>query len=333
MLLRRIIYSLALIGVLLFHITNENYLGQFLLALCVALPVLSLALSLPGMMGCRLELSASPPSLERGGDGRWLASIESPNGLPLSRLTVRLAAENLLTGESDHRRLILSGIARRRPVELAAPTDHCGLLELRVAKAKVCDYLGLFSLPVSLPQPARMVCRPIPVDVELPNIPEGQGSRAAPVSAARLGPGEDYDLRDYRPGDPMRSVHWKLSSKWDELIVRERSEALVPLPLLTLDRFGPPEALDRLLDRLAGLSRSLLDIQRPHGVLWLDRDGQPQLRVVSDEKQFSDCLLDLLGSFAPLDGPSLEERPELLRGPEGPVFRIHVDQEGGDGHG
>ena len=70
MLLRRIIYSLALIGVLLFHITNENYLGQFLLALCVALPVLSLALSLPGMMGCRLELSASPPSLERGGDGR-----------------------------------------------------------------------------------------------------------------------------------------------------------------------------------------------------------------------------------------------------------------------
>ena len=31
--------------------------------------------------------------------------------------------------------------------------------------------------------------------------------------AARRGPGEDYDLREYRPGDPLRSVHWKLSSK------------------------------------------------------------------------------------------------------------------------
>ncbi len=330
MLLRRIIYSLALIGVLLFHITNENYLGQFLLALCVALPVLSLALSLPGMMGCRLELSASPPSLERGGDGRWLASIESPNGLPLSRLTVRLAAENLLTGESDHRRLILSGIARRRPVELAAPTDHCGLLELRVAKAKVCDYLGLFSLPVSLPQPARMVCRPIPVDVELPNIPEGQGSRAAPVSAARLGPGEDYDLRDYRPGDPMRSVHWKLSSKWDELIVRERAETFIPLPLLTLDRFGPPETLDKLLDRTLSLSRSLLNVQRPHAVLWLDKDGRPELHAVSDEKQFGDLLLDLLGAFAPSKGPALDDFPELLQGPSGPVFRLHITPEGGE---
>ncbi len=330
MLLRRIIYSLALIGVLLFHITNENYLGQFLLALCVALPVLSLALSLPGMMGCRLELSASPPSLERGGDGRWLASIESPNGLPLSRLTVRLAAENLLTGESDHRRLILSGIARRRPVELAAPTDHCGLLELRVAKAKVCDYLGLFSLPVSLPQPARMVCRPIPVDVELPNIPEGQGSRAAPVSAARLGPGEDYDLRDYRPGDPMRSVHWKLSSKWDELIVRERAETFIPLPLLTLDRFGPPETLDKLLDRTLSLSRSLLNVQRPHAVLWLDKDGRSELHAVSDEKQFGDLLLDLLGAFAPSKGPALDDFPELLQGPSGPVFRLHITPEGGE---
>ena len=333
MVLRRLLYGLTLLGVLLFHITNENYLGQFLLALCLALPLLSLVLSLPGLLGCRLELSALPAALERGEEGRWQVSIRTSSALPLARLTLRLTGENLLTGETDRKRMTLLGVTRRRPARLAAPTAHCGLLELRVDRAWACDHLGLFSLPVPLPSPARMVCGPIPAQVQPPRIPEGQGARTTPASASQAGPGEDYDLRDYRPGDPMRSVHWKLSSKWDELIVRERSEALIPLPLLTLDRFGPPEALDRLLDRLAGLSRSLLDIQRPHGVLWLDRDGQPQLRVVSDEKQFSDCLLDLLGSFAPLDGPSLEERPELLRGPDGPVFRIHVDQEGGNGHG
>ena len=304
MVLRRLLYGLTLLGVLLFHITNENYLGQFLLALCLALPLLSLALSLPGLLGCRLELSALPAALERGEEGRWQVSIRTSSALPLARLTLRLTGENLLTGETDRKRMTLLGVTRRRPARLAAPTAHCGLLELRVDRAWACDHLGLCSLPVPLPPPARMVCGPIPAQVQPPRIPEGQGARTTPASASQAGPGEDYDLRDYRPGDPMRSVHWKLSSKWDELIVRERSEALVPLPLLTLDRFGAPEALDRLLDRLAGLSRSLLDIQRPHGVLWLDRDGQPQLRVVSDEKQFSDCLLDLLGSFAPPDGPS-----------------------------
>ena len=258
MLLRRIIYALSLTGALLFHITNDNYLGQFLLVLCVVLPVLSLALSLPGMVGCRLELSAAPPALEQGEQGRWLVSVGSPNGLPLSRLELRLSGENLLTGHKQSRRLTLSGVARRRPVEITAPAAHCGLLELRADKVRVWDFLGLFCLPVAPPPPARMLCRPIPDKVELPSIPEGVGARPSSASAARLGPGEDYDLRPYRPGDPMRSVHWKLSSKWDELIVRERAETVVPLPLLTLNRFGGPEHLVRLLGKLLGVGRPLV---------------------------------------------------------------------------
>ena len=331
MTLRRVVYGFTLAGVLLFYATNENYLAQFLLALCIALPLASLALSLPGMLGCRLALSAAPAALERGGEGRWQVSLDVPAGLPLSRLTVRLTGKNLLTGEREYRRLVLSGVSRRRPTPLAVPTTHCGLLELRVERARVCDYLGLFSLPVTIPQPARMLCRPIPVDLPPPSLPEGCGARPAPHSATRLGPGEDYDLRDYRPGDPMRSVHWKLSSKWDELIVRERAETLVPLPLLTLDRFGPPELLDRLLDKLLGLSRALLSIQKPHAVLWLDLDGRPQLHTVSDEKQLTDCLLNLLGTLAPLSGGALDDRPDLIQSPDGPVFRIHIVPEGGDG--
>jgi len=329
---RRIVYALALAGALVFQVTNENYLARFLLCLCIALPLLSLALSLPGMLGCRLELSAAPAATERDGDGRWLVSVESPNGLPLPRLTFRLTGENLLTSQKQSHRLSLPGVARRRPVELNASTAHCGLLELRAERARVNDYLGLFSLPVAVPPPARMLCRPVPVDVELPSIPEGQGVRFSPLGAAHTGPGEDYDLRDYRPGDPMRSVHWKLSSKWDELIVRERAEALAALPLLTLDRFGPPGALDKLLDRLLGTSRALLAVQKAHAVLWLDQDGQPQWRTISDEKQLNNCLLDLLGASAPGKGPALDEFPELLRG-YGPVFRLHITPEGGDGHG
>ena len=63
MVLRRLIYCMALAGALLFQITNENYLAHFLLALMIVLPLLSLALSLPCMAGCRLFLSADPPQL------------------------------------------------------------------------------------------------------------------------------------------------------------------------------------------------------------------------------------------------------------------------------
>ncbi|MBD5133759.1 MAG: DUF58 domain-containing protein [Clostridiales bacterium] len=332
MLYRRIVYGGVLVGVFLFQITNESYMAHFLLALCLAMPLLSLALSLPGMLGCRLSLSADPAVLERGEAGQWRLSVGAPAGLPLARVALRLTEKNLLTNETKSRRLTMTGVARRKPVELSAPTGHCGLLELRADKARVYDYLGLFSRRLETPPPARLLCRPIPEAAEPPSIPEGQGSHS-PSSAARRGPGEDYDLREYRPGDPMRSVHWKLSSKWDELIVRERADTMVPLPLLTLDRFGTPEALDRLLDKLLGLSRALLEIQRPHAVLWLDGAGEPQLCAISDEREYAVCVLALLSAPAPLTGPCLDDRPELLRGPGGPVFRIHVDRSGGEGHG
>lgn len=330
---RRLLYAAALTGALLFQITNNNYLARFLLALCVALPLLSLALSLPGMLRGRLELFAQPAALDRGEAGGWSLAVSAPGNLPLARLDLRLRRENLLTGRRETSKLVLTGVARRPPEALAAPTEHCGLLELRADKVKVCDYLGLFTVRLKPPVPARVMCRPVPVQCQPAEVPEGKGVRPSAKNTSRRGPGEDYELREYRPGDPMRSVHWKLSSKWDELIVREREDAVTPLPLLTIDLFGTPEELDKLLDRLTGMSRAMLGVQRPHAVLWLDQTGEPQLYPVSDEREYAVCLLALLSQPAPLTGPSLDQFPELLRGPDGPVFRIHITPEGGDGDG
>ena len=37
-------------------------------------------------------------------------------------------------------------------------------------------------------------------------------------------PSEMFDIRDYTPGDDIRSIHWKLSSKTDNLILRQASD-------------------------------------------------------------------------------------------------------------
>ena len=330
---RRIIYILVLAGALLFQITNENYLACFLLALCIALPFISLALSLPGMLKCRLELAARPAALNRGEAGGWSLAVHTPTDLPLARISMHLRRENLLTGQWKTSRLVLTGVARRLPEVLAASTENCGLLELRANKIKVCDYLGLFTLRLKPPAPARIMCRPIPIQCRPVEVPSGKGVRPTSKNASRRGPGEDYDLREYRPGDPLRSVHWKLTSKWDKLIVREREDAVTPLPLLTLDRFGSSEELDKLLDRLTGMSRAMLAVQRPHAVLWLDQTGNPQFFPVSDEREYAVCLLELLSQPAKLTGPALDQFPELLRGPDGPVFRVHITPEGGVGNG
>lgn len=57
MLHRRVAYAAALAAALLFQIFFKGWFSAFLLALVVLFPVLALALSLPAILSCALELS------------------------------------------------------------------------------------------------------------------------------------------------------------------------------------------------------------------------------------------------------------------------------------
>lgn len=52
--------------------------------------------------------------------------------------------------------------------------------------------------------------------------------------------GEFISLRDYRPGDPMRLIHWKSWARTGKPIVREIEDTFFPRHGLVLDTFAPP---------------------------------------------------------------------------------------------
>lgn len=324
---RRVVYLLVLCAALIFQITNNNYLAHLLLTLTIALPILSLLLSLPGMLSCRVSLSALKSPLRRDEDGVWQVTMENALPLPVARVRLRLESTNLFTGQRERASMSLYGFVRRRPVRRLTGSDSCGVLELRCLKARVWDCLGLFSLRCKTPLPACILVEPVPVDPGELNIPEGQGVPVERASAGKRGAGEDYDLREYRPGDPLRLVHWKLSTKWDELIVREPLEIAAPLPLLTFDHFGPLERANRALDRLTGLSRAMLAVQRPHQIAWLDpEDASLRRHTIACERDLQQCLTDILSTPCPPQGPAVEERSEPFGTGRG-MYRVHVTGE------
>lgn len=325
---RWLLFFLALFGTLVGYIATELYLAQILFVLCAALPLFSLALSFRGMRGCRIALAAVPPEAAQGTDGIWQAAVFSPGILPLARVEIRCTEENLLLRQTRRLRARIICVSREQSAEFPARAAHCGLLELRADRAYVYDFLGLFRRRVTA-LPARLLCLPVPTNERPPLLMSMGQAQAAHSGAAYTGPAEDYDLRAYRPGDPIRSVHWKLSTKWDSLIVREPVHTNTALPLLLLDRFGTPEALDKLFGRLFGMSRALLNLQQPHTVLWLEPDAQPHRCDITDEKSLHTCLLHLLGSAAPAESPGVtwEEHGELLPRTGAFVVRLRTESK------
>lgn len=320
---RRVLYGLILVSALLFQITNDNYLAPILLVLILCLPILSLLISLPAILGFSLTISAAPACAARKQTAVWRIFPKPRTALPLPRLTARLLETNLLTGETRRDRLVLSGVSRGLSVTRPANASHCGLLELQVKKLRAYDYLGLFSIPLRRPEPAQLLIEPVPSDPGPLNIPEGWGVR--PTHGTRFAQkphSEDYDLREYRPGAPMRSIHWKLSSKWDDLIVREPAESVTPLLLLTFDFYGSPERLDAVLDKLVGYCRALLAVQRGHAVQWLDPNGDSVRCLIGDEKELQICLLTILSTPAPALAPQVPAGSGSDTGSA--ALRIHI---------
>ena len=76
--------------------------------------------------------------------------------------------------------------------------------------------------------------------LELPGSRKAQSGSTALASS--VGDSEEFvSLRDYRPGDPLRKIHWKSWAKTDKPIVREEQKQFFVRHTLILDSFDSAE--------------------------------------------------------------------------------------------
>lgn len=318
---RRLLYALVLLGALAFQIFNTVYLAHFLLALVLCLPFLALAVSLPAMLRCRVWIEGHDAL--RAEPAYFQVRVSIPSRLPVGRLSVRLRQENTMTGVGTNRRVVLTGAADGAVFTVSADTAHCGRLRCGGRRAKVCDCLGLFALPRPVLEASALV---LPRQAPPQRLPEpAPDQQTGPTPCPRTGRrGEDYELRPYRPGDPMRQVHWKLSAKQqDDLVVREMLEDRVPTVVVLFDRGGAAQAVDHRLDRLDTLCRTLLAKERSFHVLF--RDGEQTVsHPVGNEHQLYGLMAALLSRPTP---PELASMPPCRpAGLTGPVQFCHITE-------
>ena len=287
---RRLGYLASLAGCFVFYVCYQKWLGWILFLCLLGLPLLSLALSLPAMLSFRLRVSG-PARLSQG----QAAELNMMGGsrFPIPPFRGRLRVTKALTGES-----------LTHPGGVRLSTAHCGAVEAVPVKAKVFDYLGLFRFPVGHLEPLRVVIRPVPLKMQ--NIPDLEGflSRSWRPKAGG-GFAENHELRLYRPGDSLNQVHWKLTAKTGNLIIREPMVPERGLVLVTADIKGSPEELDRIFGRLLWLGQLLLEKGLNFEIHALTAEGI-QCHAVDGEGSLLDAIDTLLGSHRAGEGSVLD---------------------------
>ena len=284
---RRLIY-LAIAGFcFLFYIAYGQWLSWLVLVAVLAAPWFSLLLSLPAMV--RFRAAPSGPNVLRPGEDAELWLMGScPWPMPPFRGRLRL--QRAITGESwfYHEKEDL-------------PTGHCGGITVTAEGVRICDYLGLFAFPVPGKPQKTILIRPRPVKLEITRDLQSCIARSWKPKPGG-GYAENHEIRQYRPGDGINQIHWKLTAKTGSLMIREPMEPQRDLVLLTMHLRGTAQQLDRKLGRLLWLGTWLTEQAIPFRLQVLTGDGLLTFRVES-EVQLQKAVDDLLCRRAAPEGP------------------------------
>ena len=296
----RLWYLVLLVIVFLFNLFFSQYLSYCALWLTLILPFPFLPLLWYTRRHIAVQMDAYGPSAQRGSEIPFWITITNTSRLPLACGKLLLTFDNPRTGEHFEKVLPFSVAARSTSrIQWSAVSRHCGCVSVRVKRAKLLDLLGLFALP--LRARPELCLLSMPCVASLPGNGPGRSAEdpeCCQFSKEKPGsdPSETFGIREYQPGDSPRSVHWKLSTKLDRLMVRQFSQPASHSTLLLLEQAGPdPLLLDTLLDAYASLSAYFLAKSVAFTSMWYDsRSGQLQSREVANDQEAALQLTDAL---------------------------------------
>ena len=144
-------------------------------------------------------------------------------GYVMAELKIR----NQMFDTVEHRKFLMSLSGRRNHFEIMAETGLCGETCIECQNIWFFDLFKLFRIRGKKPGTVRTAIYPETMDirVELDKNMAGAPQEEGMIQNRRGNdPSEIFDIREYVPGDDIRSIHWKLSSKTDTLILKEASD-------------------------------------------------------------------------------------------------------------
>lgn len=228
MLLSIFSYLCVIGGVLLFTLYIESQYGVVMLAFLILMPLFSALITLYGRK--KIRLSFVVPSMANKSHKVVLSTrTEKITLLPLPFLRYSIYPDEHFSTSVTDVQLALGSKEKSDKQHTLFPTI-CGNAKVYLVQPRLTGYLGFLNCALDMKTEAELMILP-----EIPELSAGNKLFYAITNSGQVSEDEDentatnlygintiagYSHREYQPGDPLKRINWKLSSKKDNLMVR-----------------------------------------------------------------------------------------------------------------
>ncbi len=251
-------FLLALLVVAFAAFNTANNLMYLILGLMLSATVLSLSAAFLTLRGIDVELAIEEP---------LYANLKAPVGFTIRNSKVHLSSYSLrirLPGVDDEgiyiQKVLPGGDLRYNKYLLFPGRGRYSVSNLSVQTSFPFIFFVVSKTMQQKEGGTTFLVYPGLMDVTdeverlLAEMRSGEGIMKAPEEE------EFHGLRDYRYGDPLRSIHWKATARTGTFMVKEYHEGMSRRMTIVLDslRYPDRETFERAISFAASLSAELI---------------------------------------------------------------------------
>ena len=217
-----LLYLVVLFCTFVFNIFYYQWFSWYLFVLTLCIPLFSLAISLPFMISSAIKgFTVYVPKQAVMGDDLCIRIADGKGGFGFcTLLKINFKLKNEFANKKKSVEFLYSGMLDKYAYKkLPKLTQSCGCIEIKAKYGLVYDMLGIFFIPVKLNFISQFLVMP---KEEKPKVLPSVGNElVVGYKPKPSGFADEYELRTYQNGDSLKNIHWKISAKYDDLVVKE----------------------------------------------------------------------------------------------------------------
>lgn len=272
-------YVVFLVAVLFLYLFNNHPVSLMLLYGTLIFPVVDVVLH--RMLGRRIEVTArfDETLCNRNRTVHLILSVKNKSWYPQIRVVVRFKiADNFSTNDYLHEYTLMVGSYKKEEYKVPMHFAYCGIFRAEVCSATTWDMLHFSKMDLQVATCSEIVVMPSKIDLNSA-MKELQGSSDEEdlVELPQKGndPSEIFELRAYQQGDRLNTIHWKVSAKESELIVKEFGDVTGELFRIYLDlSYKDTRQKDAYFDLLYSVCNELCQKRIFFSVHWMSKKNQ-----------------------------------------------------------
>jgi len=267
-------------------------------------------------------------------------AVKNTGLLPISNIKICLSYRNEFSDEQGQ--VVFWASASGNSVETSEhflKSSHLGNLTIQMREITIYDPIGLFKekLNNSFKESVFIIPKCIEMNEKSRNLINdfSYKEKFSKIKSGRDS-SEIFDIRQYREGDSLRQIHYKLLGKFEDIMVKEFSLAIQDQHILYVD-FNIEKKdkdllfkIDKMLTNVFSLSTALVDNKIIHSIVWYSfKNDRIKSVCIENYNQIIDTQIKIMGEEF-YTGLSLGNCPNSDRVT---YFSIDIEEKGEDTHG